>query len=153
MKKILALFLALALTAFAFVACDTEGESDIPDDPFGLSVSVTDVTADGCTLVFTRTGENDTVLSTTVGYRLEKDFYGLWEPVKNTLAEGEIVEFSQERIDLPAGESVSFEIDWTEYYGTLSAGTYRISKGVTAYEEGVAVGAFSYSATFTVEEE
>ena len=56
--------------------------------------------------------------------RKEGDF---WEEVK-PLKESYILEYATYWI--PAEENVVISIDWSEFYGDLKAGTYRISKHI-----------------------
>ena len=149
MKKILLVTLALVLCLLPLAACD-KGE-EIPTDPFGVAVSVKNVTDGGLTFVFSHPVDNGMELSVGNAYRLEKDFHGQWIPVTNILPEGEGLVFTTEAYLLPVG-NYEMNIDWTWAYGNLSAGTYRITKGITAQENGVTVGSFSYSVTFEIPE-
>ena len=95
----------------------------------GVTMSVSDVTADGCTVVF----QNDSKEELTFGedYILERlDAETLeWRPVYIVL-EGE---YGFDLIGYPvaAGESRDWEVNWNWLYGSLEPGTYRIVKNVS----------------------
>jgi hypothetical protein len=153
MKKILLIVLALVLAVLPLAACKNDpAESDVPTDPYGLSVSVKNVTDTGLTFVFSRKTDDGTELSVGNPYRLERDFHGRWVPVENILEEGQELVFTTEAYVLPTG-NYEMNIDWAWAYGNLKPGTYRITKGVTARKDGAPTGAFSYSATFVIEGE
>lgn len=149
MKKILLFALAIVLCVLPLTACEEKPEDAVPTDPFGLTVSVKNVTDGGLTFVFHRAADDGTELSIGNAYRLERDFYGRWIPVDNILPEGQELVFTTEAYVLPEG-NYEMNIDWTWAYGNLKPGTYRITKGVTARKDGAAIGAFSYSATFEI---
>ena len=151
MKKLVLVALALILCLLPLSACEEKpAEDPVPTDPFGLAVSVKNVTDAGLTFVFHRSEDNGMEYLVGNAYRLETDFHGRWIPVETILPEDQELVFTTEAYALSVG-NYEMNIDWTWAYGNLKPGTYRITKGVTARENGVTVGAFSYSATFTIE--
>ena len=95
----------------------------------GVTMSVSDVTADGCTVVFQNGSKEE--LTFGEGYILERlDAETLeWRPVYIVL-EGEYV-FDLIGYPVAAGESRDWEVNWNWLYGSLEPGTYRIVKNVS----------------------
>lgn len=95
----------------------------------GVSMSVSDVTADGCTVVF----QNDSGEELTFGedYSLERldAETSEWRDVRIVLEE----EYGFNSIGYPVadGESRDWAVSWNWLYGSLEPGTYRIVKSVS----------------------
>ncbi|MBQ3500436.1 MAG: hypothetical protein IJA70_03305 [Oscillospiraceae bacterium] len=119
---------------------------DSPDD-WGLTLSVSDVTATGLTVIFTQSGGNPTgELMTGSYYRLESADGEL-----AYIAEGDVA-WTSEAYMIPKDGSVSMSVNWEWLYGALEPGTYKIFKGVSDFRGPGDYDDREYSAEFTVGE-
>lgn len=96
----------------------------VPDE-WGLTLTAKDVTPTGCTIVFTRSGENTGELGTGSPFVIERYKNGKWTEVElindiDWTDEGWII----------GDTSAEFKEKWKNIYGELSAGKYRIGKDV-----------------------
>ncbi|MBE6899688.1 MAG: hypothetical protein E7479_03360 [Ruminococcaceae bacterium] len=117
---------------------------DSPDE-WGLTLSVSDVTATGLTVIFTQSGGNPTgELMTGSYYRIESADGEL-----AYIVEGEIA-WTAEAYMIPKDGSVSMNVNWEWLYGVLEPGTYKIFKGVSDFRGPGDYDDKEYSAEFTV---
>ena len=97
-------------------------------DAWGLTLTAKDVTPTGCTVVFTQSGGNPTgELDTGVYFELEQYKNGEWTAVK-TLRDD--ISWVDVAFPIDKNSSREFEVGWSERYGELPAGKYRIGKDV-----------------------
>ncbi|MCC8150005.1 MAG: hypothetical protein LIO96_00675 [Lachnospiraceae bacterium] len=99
----------------------------------GVSLKVTNVTEHSVTLeISNEAGEE---VSYGEAYELEcyDEETGIWTavPPENEIMYGEIAYI------VPDGENVTCAVDWSDVYGSLSAGTYRLVKEIWYCEEGI----------------
>ena len=119
---------------------------DSPDD-WGLTLSVSNVTATGLTVIFTQSGGNPTgELMTGSYYRLESADGEL-----AYIVEGDVA-WTSEAYMIPKDGSVSMSVNWEWLYGALEPGTYKIFKGVSDFRGPGDYDDREYSAEFTVGE-
>ena len=102
--------------------------SEAYEDPWGVKLTVRDVTPEGLTLECRCEDAASAVtgtLQTGTEYTLERLEEGVWQPVEYS-----ITDFGWDDVAylIPTGETTLWEIDWQWLYGTLTAGTYRIGK-------------------------
>jgi hypothetical protein len=103
-------------------------DPDAPDG-WGLTLTAEDVTATGLTLTFTQTGGTVTgALQTGAAYWLETETETGWEYVEPL--DGEDICWSDVALSPGTECTTQYEVDWSELYGTLPAGHYRIGKNV-----------------------
>ena len=133
MKKIIILFTCVIVVLSAIYLSllyitEDPVTDDTATDPWGLTLTATDVTPTGLTLLFTQEGGAPTgTLTTGQPYSIECYQDGQWEtlnsPVTNWTTEGWGISMNQ---------TVSFQVNWASHYGSLDPGLYRISKRVLA---------------------
>ena len=156
MKKIVSILLVILM----FCSCaaaepETEqpqnennsdiSEENLPDD-WGVTLSVSDVTATGLTAIFKQSGGNPTgELMTGSYYRLENKDKEL-----AYIVEGDVA-WTAEAYMIQKDDSVSMQVNWEWLYGTLEPGTYRIVKPVMDFRGPGDFDEKEYSAEFTVE--
>lgn len=120
-------------------------ESAEPDD-WGITLSVTDVTPTGLTVVFTQSGGNPTgELMTGSYYRLENKDKEL-----AYIVEGDVA-WTAEAYMIQKDEEIKMQANWEWLYGTLEPGTYKIYKEVMDFRGPEDFDEMEYSAEFTVE--
>ncbi len=116
----------------------------------GVSVTVSDPTPTGLTLVVTQDGFSTYERFILVeGYELEYQSPDGWMSVASLQPEEES-SFDPEGVELHKGESAKMPVDWSERYGILAAGAYRISKGIVSQNDTRAL-LRAYSAEFVVD--
>ena len=99
----------------------------LPDE-WGLTLTAKDVTPAGCTLVFTQSGGNPTgELNSGSPFTLERYKNGQWTEVEKIIQE---FDWTDEGWIINNDTSTEFKHVWSDIYGELSAGKYRISKSV-----------------------
>ncbi len=113
-------------------SCDAKiasRESATPAD-WGVSLSATNVTPTGLTVVFTQSGGSDAAELTTGSYYVIQKRSGQgWEDVETLVPKSELA-WTAEAIIIFKNESRPLEINWEWLYGALPAGEYRIGKEV-----------------------
>lgn len=156
MKKLLLIMMAIfMLCSCASVEQETEqpqnenssniSEENLADD-WGITLSVTDVTPTGLTVVFKQSGGNPTgELMTGSYYRLENKDKEL-----AYIVEGDVAWTAEAYMIQKDGET-EMQANWEWLYGTLEPGTYRIFKGVTDFRGPGDFDEKEYYAEFTVE--
>ena len=125
MKKMIALGLALVLVLL-LVGCGRQ-TADAVQNKWGVTLKAEKVTATGLTIVCRQSGgENAAQLQTGSFYALQKQGESGWEDVSPELD----VMWTMEAWVIPAGTSVSWDVNWEGLYGKLPAGEYRIGKEI-----------------------
>lgn len=123
MKRFLTLLLTLCLLAVPVLAAEPAA------DDWGLTMTLTDVTSTGATIVFTQSGGSPTgQLQTGAPYWLETWQDGQWIALKASSDT-----WIMPAYDIPKGSSRSWTESWKNLYGELPAGVYRLSKTVSDY--------------------
>lgn len=161
MKKLLLLLFAAAF-ALSITGCWTATMSDMPvdvkvspesvEDPWGITLSAEDVTAEGLTLVCTQSGGNPTgELQTGTPFWLEVSTDDGWIPFPYVDPETEIA-WTMQAFLIPKNDRTEWNIGWSYLYGTLQPGTYRIGKTITDFRGPGDYDDCSYYATFTISE-
>lgn len=106
---------------------DALGENDEGFPDWGLTLSVKDVTPTGLTLVCTKNGGNPTgELTCGTDYHLIVLEDGIWKDVPTVIEE---YAWNSLAYHFPEGQDTEFDYTWEWLYGTLPAGTYRLTKG------------------------
>ena len=128
-KKLLTLFLTACMLLVSASAADMMviSPNSFASDPWGLTMTMKDVTSTGGTIVFTQSGGAPTgELETGEPYWLEMQANGQWVPMEafNNLA------WIMPAYPIPTGGSREFSVNWSFICGALPAGTYRIAKNV-----------------------
>ncbi len=155
MKRLLALLCVFALTGCSAWGggkntspsslenrpiATVEGSSSSGDleiyDPWGIVLSVKDVTTGGATLVCAQSGGEDVnSLFTGAPYVLEQLHGDHWHECETMMKD---VDWTDEAWIIELDSTTEWEIDWTSLYGKLDAGTYRIGKTIyNSHESGV----------------
>lgn len=97
------------------------------EDPWGLTLSVKDVTSTGLTLVITQESGSPTgTLQYGSDYTLEEQQDGTWQAVQD-IADGDVAWTSEAYLVTMGGQTEQL-VDWNWLYGSLSPGHYRLSK-------------------------
>lgn len=98
------------------------------DLDFGLTLTAEDVTTTGLTLICQQSGGTfEGELSTGSPYSLDKLDGAKWV-VCDTLIPEEEIAWTMELYLIQEGGSAEWDVDWTNLYGELKPGNYRISK-------------------------
>ena len=156
MKKLL----LILITILMFCSCtvseqntETQENKNEPEifenaeqDDWGITLSVTDVTPTGLTVVFKQSGGNPTgELMTGSYYRLDNKDKEL-----AFIVEGDVA-WTAEAYMIQKDEEIKMQVNWQWLYGTLEPGTYKIFKGVMDFRGPGDFDEREYSAEFTVE--
>ena len=97
------------------------------EDPWGLTLSVKDVTTTGLTLVITQEGGSPTgTLQYGSNYTLEVEQDGTWQNVPD-IVDGNFAWDGMAYLVTMDGETEQ-AVDWDWLFGPLSPGQYRLSK-------------------------
>ena len=156
MKKLLLILIAILMFCSCTVSeqnTETQENKNEPEifenaeqDDWGITLSVTDVTPTGLTVVFTQSGGNPTgELMTGSYYRLENKDKEL-----AYIVEGDVAWTSEAYMIQKDGET-EMQANWEWLYGTLEPGTYRIFKGVMDFRGPGDFDEKEYSAEFVIE--
>lgn len=120
--------------------------------PWGVTLSVKDVTKTGLALVFIQSDGNPTgELSSGSYYKLEVLNGNVWEPVPYATGLDEVW-WTQEAWMIPMNDTVERQMDWSFLYGELPEGVYRIEKEITDFRKTADYDKQSCYAVFTIEE-
>ncbi len=117
------------------------------EDPWGVTLSVLNITPTGLTVILTQSGGEPTGdLQFGSDYTLKVRKNGVWEYVPYIIEEGSVAWHSVAYI-LPMDGNAEQEISWAYLYGSLPDGTYLLSKSVQDFRS---TGDFD-SAVYSVE--
>ena len=119
-----------------------------PAPDWGLTFSVSNVTPTGMVLTCTQAdGDYSGQLATNVGYYLERQTDSGWEIVSKTndeyVFQGAGIEISRDSVH-------SWTIDWSNIYGELSPGTYKLNKPVMERKDRQTIRVYYYSIEFVI---
>lgn len=104
------------------------------EDPWGLTLSVKDVTPTGLTLVITQEGGSPTgTLQYGSEYTLEEQQDGTWQAVQD-IVEGDVA-WTSEAYLVSMGDQMEQGVNWDWIYGSLPAGHYRLSKNFMDFRD------------------
>lgn len=142
-------FLGILHTTEIEYQINEKGEIIYPMPDWGITVSAEDVTPSGLMLYFTQSGGNiPEKLIVGSEFYLEVQTNTGWEIMK--AKDGSNVWIFTANY-LPADETTEFEIDWTNIYGELPPGTYRVCKTVWDHLPTEDGQSYTYSIEFTIE--
>ena len=120
-----------------------------PAPDWGLTFSVSNVNPTGMVLTCTQAdGDYSGQLATNVGYYLERQTDSRWEIVSKTDDE---YEFQGADIEISRDSVHSWTIDWSNIYGELSPGTYKLNKPVMERKDRQIIRVYCYSIEFVIE--
>ena len=147
-KKLLTLLLALStLLVSASAEMILISPNPFAKDPWGVTMTVKDVTATGATVVFSQSGSMPAgELTTGEPYHLETLVNGIWEPME--VFDG--IAWIMPAYPLSAGGSRDFTVNWSYICGQLPVGTYRIGKSVMLFRGPGDYDNKTYYAEFTI---
>ena len=119
-----------------------------PAPDWGVTFSVSNVTPTGMVLTCTQAdGDYSGQLATNVGYYLERQTDSGWEIVSKTndeyVFQGAGIEISRDSVH-------SWTIDWSNIYGELSPGTYKLNKPVWERKDRQTIRVYHYSIEFVI---
>ncbi len=113
----------------------SEPESEI-NDSWGLTISVENVTSEGLTLIFNRSGGNsEKELLTGRPFVLERYYTGGWVAVDPVVDDDIDITWTMEAWLIPAESKGEWPVNWSYIYGSLEAGKYRIGKDISCFSE------------------
>lgn len=147
--KLFACVLALGILCGCGVREQTEDEK--ADNRFGLTMETSDVTANGLTLTCMRDETlPDWEVTTGSAYVIEQESHGTWTEVPMDCVGdwGWTMELYTIDRDTPG----NWEINWTNFWGALPAGTYRIGKDFVVSKSPAETEHFTLFAEFTITE-
>ena len=115
---------------------------------WGVTMTVKNVTATGCTLEITQSGGKPTgEITCGCDYWLEQQKNGIWTKVELS----EAACWTMEAYQL-SGQNRTFPINWEYLYGTLPTGTYRVCKNIMDFRgTGNYDTAYHFSQPFVIE--
>lgn len=150
MKKMAYLAMIL-LFMVTFVGCESNSILDeIPEDTpivemedWGITLTATDVTSSGLTLVFTQNGGGD--YYTGEAYEIQQLVDGVWTNFPNP------TDWNAVAWIIAPDTITEFAVDWSNLHGALEFGTYRLSKEIS--KKGDATEKQTYYAEFEVADE
>lgn len=117
----------------------------VREDPWGLQLSVKNVTPEGATVVFTQSGGSPTgELETGSYFKIEYEDEEMAFLIDD-------VAWTAEAYIIPKGGNLEMEVNWRWLYGKLEPGTYRIYKSVMDFRGPGDYDSKEYSAQFIVE--
>lgn len=118
-------------------------------DAWGLTLTVKDVTPTGCTVVFVQSGGNPTgELETESAYfELEQYKNGEWTAVKMIRND---IGWAGEGCPIDKNSSREIKVGWSDLYGELPSGKYRIGKFVDDWRAPGDCDAKMYHAYFEI---
>lgn len=119
-----------------------------PAPDWGVTFSVSNVTPTGMVLTCTQAdGDYSGQLATNIGYYLERQTDSGWEIVSKTndeyVFQGAGIEISRDSVH-------SWTIDWSNIYGELSPGTYKLNKPVMERKDRQTIRVYYYSIEFVI---
>lgn len=119
-----------------------------PAPDWGVTFSVSNVTPTGMVLTCTQAdGDYSGQLATNIGYYLERQTDSGWEIVSKTndeyVFQGAGIEISRDSVH-------SWTIDWSNIYGELSPGTYKLNKPVMERKDRQIIRVYCYSIEFVI---
>lgn len=118
-------------------------------DPWGVALTVKDVTPIGLTIVCTQSGGTDvTQLNSGEVYWLEELNGDHWHECQ-VVFDGNY-SFTMEAWTIPLNDSVEWDTDWEWLYGELGPGTYRIAKEIMNFRGTGDYDTSVYYAEFTI---
>ena len=119
-------------------------------DTWGIQLTASKVTSSGLTLVCNQSGGQPTGnLQTGSPYWLEVQINTEWVPVEMLSSEYERG-WTQEAWIIPMNNSIEWVVNWTELYGNLPAGKYRIGKEIMDFRGTGDYDTNTYYANFEV---
>ena len=130
---------------------NSESKSENPSDEWGLSMSFTPLPNNKGTVTFTQSSANGSPkgeLTTGEMYTIEK-YSGSWQALSylnNTEPQWYMLAYK-----IPLNEKYEMDIDYSNIYGTLEAGKYRIVKSVTETDSDGNRTEKTYYAEFTID--
>ena len=118
---------------------------------WGLTMKAEDVSKTGLTLTFEQvdgavTGE----LSTGAEYSLDKLENSKWIVIDYADPEADVA-WTQEAYMIKTGDTTSMDIDWTNIYGELKPGSYRVVKMIQDFRGAGDMDTNAYFAYFTIQ--
>lgn len=118
------------------------------DDSWGIVLSATDISNTGLTLVCSQNGGEITgELQTGEKYWLEEKVDGQWQEL--SIPEKPV--WQDEAYTIETQNLTQWDIQWTNLYGTLSQGEYRIGKEIQDFRGGSDYDEKAYYAEFVIE--
>ena len=126
-----------------------DGQIIRPKAPdWGLTFSVSNVTPTGMDLTCTQAdGDYSGQLAMSVGYYLDRKTDSGWEIVSKT--DDEYV-FQGAGIEISRDSVHSWALDWSNIYGELSPGTYKLNKPVMERKDRQTIRVYYYSIEFVI---
>lgn len=141
-------FLGVLQTTEIEYQVNENGEIIYPMPDWGITMSASDITPTGVTLIISQSGGNITdTLITGPDFYLDVKTDNRWEVLKAKDGSN-IWNFSA--YSIPLNDSIEFEIDWINIYGVLTPGTYRLCKTVLDHYPTEDGHCYTYSIEFTI---
>ncbi len=141
-------FLGILQTTVIEYQVNENGEIIYPMPDWGIAISAADVTTTGMTLNIAQSGGDTTnTLITGPDFYLEVHTNNRWEvmPEKDG---GNVWDYYP--YSIPLNGAIEFKIDWSNIYGELSPGTYRLCKSVSNHFPTEDGQSYTYSIEFTI---
>ena len=119
------------------------------NDPWGIALTVKDVTPTGVTIVCAQSGGTDVAELNTGSYFVVEQLHGDHWEVCTSIIEGEFA-WTAEAWMIPQGDSVEWKTDWAWLHGELAPGTYRVGKEIDNFRGTGDFDTAVYYAEFTI---
>ncbi len=118
---------------------------------WGIALTAENVTPEGLTLICSQSGgDYEGRLQTGLRYYLQKKTFGLWVDVPYIIPESE-VGWRDIGLLILHNDQTEWEVDWSELYGSLESGEYRICKEIKDYHDTNDYDKQVFYAEFTIE--
>jgi len=157
-------FILLSVICYLLTACNDSsigviGGADGPTsitvsnegDKWGLTLRAENVTKTGMTIIFEQFGGNHSGrLEYGAAYTLETTVNNEWQEVKTKT--GKPLNWTLVGYSIKMNDITEMKIDWSNSYGELSPGLYRLKKDIMDFRIAGDYDTKTYEVYFTIEE-
>ena len=150
MKKALCLSALLAL-ALLLAGCTQDLPPGTAGDPWGLALTASEAGPTGCRLTYEQSGGKAAgCLQYGRAYHVEREEDGIWAALPFASGDDEVF-WTLEAYEIARDSSHSVSLDWSDLYGELLPGRYRVCKEIMDFQGPGEYDVCNYYAEFEVE--
>ena len=149
MKKALCLSALLAL-ALSLAGCTQDLPPGGAGDPWGLTLTASEAGSTGCSLSYAQSGGEATGrLQYGSAYHVEREEDGIWSALPFASGDDDVF-WTLEAYEIARDSSHSDSLDWSDLYGELLPGRYRVCKEIMNVQRPREYDTCDYYAEFEV---